>query len=133
LAFACQKRRRSLVPLTPKNQSRGAGASVKTEAAKAIKDIAGSISGNVTDADKLELKGEALWIGLAPRYYEQWYHAPEAAKAAKANVENLAKNQKALAEKVNERSTVVPKVVTSVKAAGAETDKKIDKVLEAAK
>jgi hypothetical protein len=113
--------------------TRGAGMSVKTDAAKAIKDISGSITGNVTDADKLELKGEGLWIGLAPRYYEQWYHAPDAAKIAKTNVEKLAKNQKALAEKVNERSTAVPKIVTSVKAAGAETDKKVEKALEAAK
>ena len=110
----------------------GAGVTVKTEAEKAIKDIAGSVSASVVNADKLELKGAGLWIGLAPRYYEQWYNAPAQEKIINANVEKVAKSRGVMLEKVKERSLAAPKEVVAVEKAGVETDKKLDAALKKA-
>ena len=110
----------------------GAGIGVKTEAEKAIKDIAGSISAKVSTADKLELQGNGLWIGLAPRYYEQWYQTPDQEKIVNADVEKIAKNRSIMAEKVQLRSAAPkapPKEVAAVEKAGIDTDKKLDAAL----
>jgi hypothetical protein len=109
----------------------GAGVGVKTAAEKAIKDVAGSISASVSSADKLELTGAGLWIGLAPRYYEQWYQTPDLEKIVAANVEMVAKSRSMVPQGLRQRSAPAapPKEIVAVEKAGIETDKKLDEVL----
>jgi hypothetical protein len=111
----------------------GANASVKTEAAKAIKDMTGSVSGSITNTDKLELKGSGLWIGLAPRYYEQWYRSPDEEKIVSASVEKLARSMRPMTERNAPRSfTRASSDIKKVESAGEETDRKLDAAIKAA-
>jgi hypothetical protein len=107
----------------------GAGIGVKTEAEKAIKDVAGSISAKVSTADKLELTGSGLWIGLAPRYYEQWYQTPDMEKIVAASVEKLVKSRGVVGQQRALAPKAPPKEVDAVEKAGIETDKKLDAAL----
>jgi hypothetical protein len=105
----------------------GAGIGVKTQAEKAIKDVAGSISASVSTADKLELTGAGLWIGLAPRYYEQWYQTPDLEKIVAANVEVIAKSRGVVLRSAAPKAP--QKEIDAVEKAGIETDKKLDAAL----
>ncbi len=105
----------------------GAGIGVKTEAEKAIKDVAGSIKASVSTADKLELTGTGLWIGLAPRYYEQWYQTSDLEKIVAANVEKIAKSRGVVLRSAAPKAP--QKEVDAVEKAGIEVDKKLDAAL----
>ncbi len=105
----------------------GAGVGVKTAAEKAIKDVAGSIKASVSTADKLELTGTGLWIGLAPRYYEQWYQTPDVEKIVAANVEKIARTRGVVLRSSAPKAP--QKEVDAVEKAGIEVDKKLDAAL----
>ncbi len=103
---------------------RSASLSLRTKAAEELKDLGGAVSGGISSGQKLELKGTGIWLGILPRYYEEWYLDRAGGKAINAAVAKTAKATQSGARALN---------TAAVEAAGKTVDAKIESALASKK
>jgi hypothetical protein len=103
---------------------RSASLSLRTKAAEELKDLGGAVSGGISSGQKLELKGTGIWLGILPRYYEEWYLDRAGGKAVNAAVAKTAKATQSGARALN---------TAAVEAAGKTVDAKIESALASKK
>ena len=71
----------------------GASANAKTAATEAIQKIGGSLSLGGSTSNKVNLKGSQIFLGLLPRYYEEWFLAAADQNELHDKIEALAANE----------------------------------------
>ena len=103
---------------------RGASLSLRTKAAEELKELGGTVGGGISSGQKLELKGTGIWLGILPRYYEEWYLDRAGGKAINAAVGKTAKATQSGARALN---------TAAVEAAGNTVDAKIEAMLASKK
>lgn len=90
----------------------GATANAKTAATEAIKNIGGSLSIGGSTSNKVNLKGSQIFLGLLPRYYEEWFLAAAEQDELHSRIEALASNDAVASAivltSVQLRNTVAP-------------------------
>lgn len=119
--------------------SSGTSVGLQEEAVKKILGTSAGFSIKTTNADKVTLRGRQMFLGLEPRYYEQWFSASE---SIGQKVEETAKNtesvltaliEQGLESGLDSEAGALLSEFEDVQQASKEADAKIDELLEDAK
>jgi hypothetical protein len=109
----------------------GLSFNAKTEAAQTIAGISGSAALSAVTGDTVTIKGEKIFVGLQPRYYEQWFLDEKASKVVGVKMQELIEKRSLLMSddvKADVKGKVAPSVEI-VDRARIAVDNRIDEVI----